>query len=69
MFAGDSEIDQLFRIFRVMGTATEENWPGCVQLLDYKSTFPKWAPAPLPAAIVQHKADVLFLVSRVCSFN
>lgn len=65
LFAGDSEIDQLFRIFRVMGTATNENWPGCVQLLDYKTSFPKWDPAPLPAAIVQHKADDLFLVSTI----
>ncbi|KAG4069439.1 hypothetical protein HA402_001738 [Bradysia odoriphaga] len=61
LFAGDSEIDQLFRIFRVMGTVTTENWPGCVHLLDYKTSFPKWDPAPLPPAIVQHKADDLFM--------
>lgn len=48
-----------------MGTATNENWPGCVQLLDYKTSFPKWDPAPLPTAIVQHKADDLFLVSTI----
>lgn len=42
LFIGDSEIDQLFRIFRTMGTPTEENWPGVTSLKAYKSTFPSW---------------------------
>lgn len=42
VFPGDSEIDQLFRIFRVLGTPTEATWPGVTQLPDYKNTFPKW---------------------------
>ena len=28
LFQGDSEIDQLFRIFRVLRTPNEEIWPG-----------------------------------------
>jgi cyclin-dependent kinase len=44
---GDSEIDQLFRIFRILGTPHEDNWPGVDQLPDYKPTFPVWAPKPL----------------------
>nr|XP_021491865.1 cyclin-dependent kinase 3 [Meriones unguiculatus] len=42
LFPGDSEIDQLFRIFRTLGTPSEATWPGVSQLPDYKSTFPKW---------------------------
>ncbi|GAB6028394.1 Cell division protein kinase 1 [Chamberlinius hualienensis] len=42
LFHGDSEIDQLFRIFRTMGTPTEETWAGVTQLTDYKPTFPSW---------------------------
>ncbi|CAB3977211.1 cyclin-dependent kinase 1-like [Paramuricea clavata] len=42
LVAGDSEIDQLFRIFRLLGTPTEENWPGVTKLPLYKPTFPKW---------------------------
>jgi serine/threonine protein kinase len=42
LFPGDSEIDQLFRIFRQMGTPTEEVWHGCTSLPDYKPSFPKW---------------------------
>lgn len=36
LFPGDAEIDQLFRIFRTMGTPTEEIWPGCTQMRDFK---------------------------------
>jgi hypothetical protein len=42
-FQGDSEIDQLFRIFRVLRTPTEEIWPGVTQLPDFKATFPAWS--------------------------
>ena len=42
LFPGDSEIDQLFRIFRTLGTPDETNWPNVKELSDYKSTFPKW---------------------------
>ncbi|XP_023584906.1 cyclin-dependent kinase 3 isoform X6 [Trichechus manatus latirostris] len=42
LFPGDSEIDQLFRIFRTLGTPSEATWPGVTQLPDYKGSFPKW---------------------------
>eukprot|EP00088_Acartia_fossae_P035761 TRINITY_DN3688_c0_g1_i10.p1 TRINITY_DN3688_c0_g1~~TRINITY_DN3688_c0_g1_i10.p1 ORF type:complete len:325 (-),score=39.79 TRINITY_DN3688_c0_g1_i10:466-1440(-) len=42
LYAGDSEIDQLFRIFRSLGTPTEESWPGVFMLPEYKSVFPNW---------------------------
>merc|ERR1719423_609948 len=42
LFQGDSEIDQLFRIFRVLRTPTEEIWPGVTKLPDFKASFPNW---------------------------
>lgn len=42
LFPGDSEIDELFRIFRILGSPTEETWPGVTSLPDYKGTFPRW---------------------------
>jgi len=42
LFAGDSEIDQIFKIFRVLGTPKESTWPGVSNLPDFKTTFPKW---------------------------
>ena len=79
LFPGDSEIDQIFKIFRcvnlsfkaallepsfhhfglmgkrnahylflfithsILGTPSEDSWPGVSQLPDYKSTFPQWS--------------------------
>jgi len=42
LFPGDSEIDTIFKMFRVLGTPTEEVWPGVSQLRDFKKEFPKW---------------------------
>lgn len=44
LFPADSEIDQLFRIFRILGTPTEETWPGVSAFKDFKNTFPSWKP-------------------------
>lgn len=42
LFPGDSEIDTMFKIFRVLGTPTDEVWPGVTTLRDFKTEFPKW---------------------------
>lgn len=42
LFTGDSEIDTIFRIFRVLGTPDEDVWPGVTKLRDFKHSFPKW---------------------------
>ena len=50
-FQGDSEIDQLFRIFRVLRTPTDDIWPGVSSLPDFKATFPAWTSYSLNAQI------------------
>nr|CAI5827150.1 unnamed protein product [Callosobruchus analis] len=35
LFPGDSDLDQLTKIFSVFGNPTEETWPGVKQLSDY----------------------------------
>jgi cyclin-dependent kinase 1 len=42
LFPSHSEIDQLFKIFRQLGTPTEDVWPGVTQLQDWNQAFPKW---------------------------
>lgn len=51
LFPGDSEIDEIFRIFRVLGTPNDETWPGVQSLPDYKTTFPQWSGVPLKTAV------------------
>lgn len=43
LFMGDSEIDQIFKIFRVLGTPTDSTFPGVSLLKDFKPSFPRWA--------------------------
>jgi serine/threonine protein kinase len=51
LFPGDSEIDQLYRIFRVCGTPTEAIWPGVSKLPDWKPTFPQWNPKAMGSIV------------------
>ncbi|CAD5173051.1 unnamed protein product [Musa acuminata subsp. malaccensis] len=51
LFPGDSEIDQLFKIFRVLGTPNEETWPGVTSLPDFKSSFPRWPSKDLASIV------------------
>ena len=46
VFCGESEIEQLFAIFRVLGTPTAESWPSVVDLRDWHE-FPQWRPQDL----------------------
>lgn len=47
LFPGDSEIDELFKIFRLLGTPNDESWPGVSAYRDWKASFPQWKPKPL----------------------
>jgi serine/threonine protein kinase len=43
LFPGDSEIDELYKIFAIMGTPNEQTWPGVTDFPDYsEATFPRW---------------------------
>ncbi|KAK6343738.1 Cyclin-dependent kinase catalytic subunit [Orbilia blumenaviensis] len=42
LFPGDSEIDEIFKIFSILGTPDDSTWPGVSALPDYKPTFPQW---------------------------
>ncbi|KAL9708832.1 Cyclin-dependent kinase catalytic subunit [Leucoagaricus gongylophorus] len=53
LFPGDSEIDQIFRIFRLLGTPNEDVWPGVSSLPDYKTTFPQWSRKDIGEAVPQ----------------
>ncbi|XP_011188678.1 cyclin-dependent kinase 2 [Zeugodacus cucurbitae] len=60
LFPGDSEIDQLYRIFRTLGTPDENIWPGVTQLPDYKANFPRWEKTNIPEVLLKHEAFDLF---------
>mmetsp|Transcript_25471 Transcript_25471/g.78405 ORF Transcript_25471/g.78405 Transcript_25471/m.78405 type:complete len:339 (+) Transcript_25471:221-1237(+) len=57
LFPGDSEIDELFRIFRILGTPDEATWPGVTRLPNFKSVFPKWHALRLDRALFELHAE------------
>ncbi|PIA32947.1 hypothetical protein AQUCO_04300124v1 [Aquilegia coerulea] len=63
LFPGDSEIDELFKIFRIMGTPNEETWPGVSSLPDFKSAFPKWPSKDLATVVPDLEPAGLDLLS------
>ena len=69
LWPGDSEIDELFRIFRTLGTPTEESWPGISELPDFKPSFPSWAPRPLAAVCPSLDAAGLDLLGKMLAYD
>lgn len=44
LYALPQEIDELYKIFQVLGTPSEATWPGVSQLPDYKASRPDGLP-------------------------
>ena len=53
MWPADSEIEQLLKIFKTMGTPTEAHWPGVESLPDWVRGFPSWPVASNGAVLRQ----------------
>ncbi|BGP39754.1 Cyclin-dependent kinase catalytic subunit [Rhodotorula kratochvilovae] len=66
---GDSEIDQIFRIFRLMGTPTPASWPGLTQMPDYKPSFPQWRATDLRKALPEMDDRALALLNAMLQID
>jgi len=69
LFPGDSEIDQIFKIFRVLGTPNEETWPGVRALPDYKPTFPQWSGTDLASQIPALDPDGIDMIRQMLAYD
>jgi cyclin-dependent kinase 7 len=67
-FAGDSDIDQLSKIFAALGTPTEEIWPGITSLPDYVP-FSNCPPTPFKQLFSAATDDALDLLSSFVKYN
>ena len=77
LFPGDSEIDEIFKIFRyvnflnppasmsqltlrsILGTPTEQEWPGVTSFPDFKPSFPKWNRTDIASTVTNLKDSLL----------
>jgi serine/threonine protein kinase len=65
LFMGDSQVGQIFKIFEVLGTPTESNWPGIMNVPNYKISFPKFSPKKLSGLIPKLDSEGLDLLSKM----
>jgi serine/threonine protein kinase len=68
-FHGESEIDQLFQIFRVLGTPTQSQWSAYPSLKHYSPMFPQFPNVPWKNVIHIHQLDRDLLHLIECIFQ
>uniref|UniRef100_A0A3Q3XDM3 Cyclin-dependent kinase 7 n=1 Tax=Mola mola TaxID=94237 RepID=A0A3Q3XDM3_MOLML len=66
--AGESDLDQLTKIFEALGTPTDETWPGMSSLPDYVS-FKIFPGTPLEHIFSAAGDDLLELLRGLFTFN
>ncbi|RIB05565.1 kinase-like domain-containing protein [Gigaspora rosea] len=69
LFPGGSIKDQLLRIFKVLGTPTEETWPRVSQLPDYKNDFAIYSRMPLETLLPKLDAHGIDLLSKLIEYQ
>ena len=78
LFRGDSEIGQLFQIFKVLGTPSDDPsdvvngrvyWSGVSKLPDYRTVFPSWPAQSLARSCPQIDAHGIDLLHRMLKYD
>ncbi|KAF7814577.1 cell division control protein 2-like protein C [Senna tora] len=68
LFPGDSEFQQLLNIFRLLGTPSEEQWPGVTSLRDWH-VYPRWEPQNLARAVPSLGPEGVDLLLKMLKYN
>lgn len=68
LFPGDSEIDQLYRIFRTLGTPDETTWPGFYSMPEYRR-FAKFSSRGLDSYIGNEEPQALDLLVKFLTYD
>jgi len=68
-FYDSSEIGVLFKIFKLYGTPTNEQWEGVEKLKYYKKTFPKFKGEKIADMCPRFDCKALDLFSKMIALN
>ncbi|XP_021906358.1 cell division control protein 2 homolog D [Carica papaya] len=68
LFPGDSELQQLLHIFRLLGTPNEKVWPGVSSLVNWHE-YPQWSPLSLSSAVPKLDKDGVDLLSQMLQYD
>ncbi|KAF9304001.1 Cyclin-dependent kinase 2 [Mortierella antarctica] len=69
LFPGDSELGELFLIFRMLGTPSDLKWPGVSLLKHWKSVFPSWDGVQLREAVPQMGDEGIDLLTQMLKYS
>jgi serine/threonine protein kinase len=69
LFPGDSDVDQLHRIFRVMGSPTAESLPNYDEFVEENLLLPEYSPVPLRDALDTADDQLIDLVGRMLIYD
>jgi len=69
LFPGVNVQDELLRIFKVLGTPTEESWPGVSALPEYRADIPVYPALPLEAIVPGLDENGYDLFARLCAYQ
>uniref|UniRef100_A0A0E0LWT6 Protein kinase domain-containing protein n=1 Tax=Oryza punctata TaxID=4537 RepID=A0A0E0LWT6_ORYPU len=68
LFAGDSEVQQLLHIFKLLGTPNEQVWPGVSKLPNWHE-YPQWNPSKVSDLVHGLDADALDLLEKMLQYE
>ena len=68
LVAGDTDLDQLAKIFQALGTPTQESWPNHDKLPDYVQ-FKEYIATPLQDIFTAASADLIQLLSKTLALD
>ena len=66
--AGDTDLDQLAKIFQALGTPTQDTWPNHDKLPDYVQ-FKEYIATPFQDIFTAASADLLQLLSKTLALD
>ncbi|OAF66147.1 hypothetical protein A3Q56_06066 [Intoshia linei] len=69
LFRGDSEIDQLFRMFRALKKPTDEEWPEMRRSKNYTHLFPGYAGIPFASRVPDMEPEAIDLLLKTLIFD
>lgn len=69
LFAGDSDIDQIMKIFEILGTPTEETWPGYTALPFCRAGLPVFDGCGLRSKMESQDPDLIDLLEKILTLD
>jgi len=69
VFPGASVQDQLLKIFKILGTPTQQTWSSITELPEYKVDFPMHPPQKLTSVVTGLDADGYDLLEKLLQYD